>query len=458
MIYSNLPERLKPTERFNSVNELFFDKLNSSWRIASATSNVGRSRTLSFIHYSEVAFFHCSLADLQKSIQEAAIKDALCIYETTANGFNHARALWLSGSCHNLFYGWWRTAEYRCRDYAYLEAPDARLAARLRLLEEMGLDREQRCWYAKKYAGYLDKSLIQQEYPCTPEEAFISSGECVFDKEALHAQLIRLAKEPRGRVGYFRYKKVGRELRGTDGEIQAVEWTVTDIEFVEAADGYITLHEEPRLRLVDGVVTARAPYALGGDTAGSGADYYTGKVISVLDHRSVATLRKQRIDEDLYTEQMYCLGRYYHDALIGIETNYSRQPMRLLASKYRYPNLYMRQRVDRMTDTVEKVYGFETTAKTKPIIISELVERIREDPSLERDEETIREMLVFVKKENGRQEAQDGMHDDLVMADAIAHFISGQVRAAWIPVDTGEKDFIANNFHPEEPSSGFMDW
>ena len=58
-MYGALPERLKPTEKFNSVNELYFERLNSSWRIASASSNVGRSRTLSFIHYSEVAFFKC---------------------------------------------------------------------------------------------------------------------------------------------------------------------------------------------------------------------------------------------------------------------------------------------------------------------------------------------------------------------------------------------------------------
>ena len=30
MVYERLPDELKPTERFNSVNELFFDKLNSS--------------------------------------------------------------------------------------------------------------------------------------------------------------------------------------------------------------------------------------------------------------------------------------------------------------------------------------------------------------------------------------------------------------------------------------------
>ena len=90
VVYERLPERLRPTERFASKRELFFDKLNSSWRIATATAQVGRSRTLNFVHFSEIAFYECSLSDLQKGIGEAMTSDAVCIYETTANGFNEA--------------------------------------------------------------------------------------------------------------------------------------------------------------------------------------------------------------------------------------------------------------------------------------------------------------------------------------------------------------------------------
>ena len=462
VVYNRLPERLKPHEKYNSANELFFDRLNSSWRVGGASEDAARGMTLNFVHLSEAAFYTSDFSLLQASVGEALTAGAIQIYETTANGFNHAKTLWDSGSCHNLFYGWWRTAEYRSGEEEYLTAPDPWLRERIKLLEEMGLDREQICWYAKKYAGYLDKALIRQEYPCMPEEAFISGGACIFDKEALHACLLRLereSRERRGRVGYFRYKRTAVELRNAAGEIEAVEWTVSRIEFVESEDGYITLHEEPRLRQnEDGVTVAKAPYAIGGDTAGSGADYYTAKVICALDHRAAATLRKQRMDEDLYAEQLYCLGRYYNDALIGVETNYSRQPMRLLSAKYRYPRLYMRERVDGLTDTVEKVYGFETTSKTKPVILSELVERMRSDPSIERDAQTLREMLTFVKKDNGRQEAQEGMHDDLVMAAAIAHFIAGQIRPVWISVDTGEREFIEQNFHNETSDGAFMEW
>ena len=458
-VYHRLPERLKPHEKYNSADELFFDRLNSSWRVETASDDVARGMTLGFVHLSEAAFYSCDFSLLQASVGEAAAAGAIVIYETTANGFNHAKELWDSGACHNLFYGWWRTEEYRRTEEVPAEAVDAWLAERLRLLAEMGLDAAQRNWYAHKYASYLDKSLIRQEYPCTPEEAFLSGGECIFDKEAILSHLLRLdSKPPMGRTGYFTYKKTGKEIRNAAGETVDVEWQITDIAFAEDKNGSITLHEEPRIKQdAEGQTVALAPYTLGGDTAGSGADYFTAKVVCNLDHRTAATLRKQRMDEDLYAEQLYCLGRYYHDALIGVETNYSRHPTRLLSNVYRYPNLYVRERIDRVEETAEQVYGFETTAKTKPVIIGELVARMREDVRIESDRETLREMTVFVKKDNGRMEAVRGMHDDLVMALAIAHFIGTQQRRTWIPTDTGESDFITRNFSTDIGSE-FMSW
>ena len=97
VVYDRLPAVLKPHEKFNSRNEMFFDKLNSSWRIATATDQVGRSRTLNFVHFSEVAFYEADLASLQAGIGEAITADAIQVYETTANGFNQAKDLWDGG-------------------------------------------------------------------------------------------------------------------------------------------------------------------------------------------------------------------------------------------------------------------------------------------------------------------------------------------------------------------------
>ena len=206
------------------------------------------------------------------------------------------------------------------------------------------------------------------------------------------------------------------------------------------------------------MIIAKKPYVLGGDTAGKGEDYFTGKMIDNITGETVATLWKQRIDEDLYAEQMYCLGWYYNEALIGIETNYSRHPTRVIQKKYAYPNLYLRERVDKVNDEVEKVYGFETTTKTKPIIIGELVELMRNDPTIECDTQTLKEMTTFVKKDNGKQEAIEGAHDDLVMAKAIAHFISSQQTKAWVEVKPEEDDFLSDNFNQEGLNEEFMNW
>ena len=460
VVYDRLPDELKPSEKFNSRNELFFDKLNSSWRIATATDQVGRSRTLNFVHFSEAAFYECSLADLQAGIGEAITSGAIQVYETTANGFNEAKDLWDSGSCHNLFYEWWRSPEYRSDEYQYLETVDPWLIERKKVLEERGCDKEQITWYCKKYASYLDKNTIKQEYPITPTEAFISSGDCVFDLEAINNQLARVSGLQPLKKGRFVYRKSATPIKNASGDIVDVEWKIDDIKFEESRDGYISIHEEPRVKRDERTkaVIAKCPYVIGGDTAGKGADYFAAKVIDNINGQTVATLHKQRMDEDVYAEQLYCLGKYYNDALIGVETNYSRHPVRTL-QRFGYTNMFRRQRVDKVTDTVEDVFGFETTVRTKPIIIGELVELMREDPTIEVDVETLKEMTTFVKKDNGKQEAIDGSHDDLVMSKAIAHFVSSQQTKSWIEIERTEDDFVSRNFHHDDVSGNeFMSW
>ena len=461
VVYERLPARLRPTDRFSSKRELFFDRLNSSWRIDTATAQVGRSRTLNFVHFSEAAFYRCSLSELQMGIGEAMTEDCICIYETTANGFNEAKDLWDSHSCVNLFYEWWRTAEYRATDFDFEKGADAWLTARIAFLKERGLDREQIAWYCRKYASFLDKNTVKQEYPCTPEEAFVSSGNCIFDKESIANRILQLGGSCRGRVGYFTYDKIGIPIEGADGDVVDMEWRIENIAFVESRDGYVTLHEEPlQKRDSRGIVLSGAPYVLGGDTAGAGEDYFAAKVICNLDGRTVATLHRQRMDEDLYGEQIFCLGAYYNHALIAIETNYSRHPTRVL-QKYEYPNLYLRERLDRQNDTVEAVVGFETTPKTRPIILAELVARMRDDPSIESDIGTLKEMLTFVKLESGRQEAMAGYHDDLVMSLAIAHHIASRQARTWIEIKRESDRFIETNFCGDERETGhqgYMIW
>ena len=460
-VLEKLPQRAKPTQKYNSKNELFFSKLNSSWRVAVASADVGRGDTFNFVHLSEAAFFECALSDMQEGLGEAIAAGGIQIYESTANGFNEFEQLWREGDCVKLFYEWWRTKEYRSTEYQYLDKTDPWLEERKKLLFDLGLDKEQVTWYCKKYNGYVDKLSIRQEYPITPEEAFLSTGTCVFNKDKLLKRITELFKlgGTQGRRGYFTYHKKCIPIYGAGGEVIGDEWRIEDIAFKESSDGYIVLHGEPDVvRDPDGDIIATAPYVIGGDTSETGEDYFTAKVISVITHEAVATLRKQRMNEEEYAEQLYCLGIYYNTAKIAVEINYSRHPVRVLRSKYGYPDLYVKRRVDGLADVTDRDFGFETTKVTKPVIISELVGLFEENPNIECDVETLREMLSFVKKDNGSQEADIGKHDDLVMASAIAHFAASSCDARYKKVEVGGDDFIGQNFKKAESEGEYIGW
>lgn len=225
------------------------------------------------------------------------------------------------------------------------------------------------------------------------------TGKTVFDAKAITARLM-LHIQPEA-VGYFDYEDDGLSL--------------SHIRWVDDPGGFIRLYRRP---------VERYPYVLGGDTAGDGSDSFVGQVLDNTTGEQVATLRHQS-DEDLYAKQMYCLGMYYNTALIGIETNWSTYPVMEL-ERLRYPRQYVRESVDDYTHKVRHAFGFWTSTKTRPIIISELIKAVREDVSILNDDTTMGEMLTFVRDEHYKPVAEDGAHDDCVMALAIAHHIRPQ--------------------------------
>ena len=228
-------------------------------------------------------------------------------------------------------------------------------------------------------------------------------GKSVFDKEKVSARLAYLRSTPKEQdKGYFSYEDTGLG-------IAKVDW-VSD-----RVDGFITIYAP---------LKPRRHYVIGGDTAGEGSDYNIGKVLDNKTGEQVCVLRKQH-DEDLYAKQMYCLGVYYNNALIGIETNYSTYPTMEL-ERLGYENLYVRETFDNYTHKAKQSFGFVTTEKTRPVIISNLIKWVREDTQCLNDPTTLEEMLTFVRNEHFRPEAENGAHDDCVMALAIALFIREQ--------------------------------
>ena len=122
---------------------------------------------------------------------------------------------------------------------------------------------------------------------------------------------------------------------------------------------------------------------------------------------------------------MYCLGKYYNNALEGIESNFDTFPIKEL-ERIGYKKQYVRMKEDTYTGKTVKAYGFRTDRITRPLILSELQAIVNDNIELINDKDTLEEMLVFVRNEKGRPEAQEGCHDDLVMALAIAYYIRDQ--------------------------------
>ena len=229
------------------------------------------------------------------------------------------------------------------------------------------------------------------------------TGKTVFDAAAVSARLEAI--KPPVKRGFFEYKEKPDGLH------------VEDWRWIDDPDGPVKVYKKPE---------AGRPYVIGGDTAGEGSDWFLGQVLDNITGEQVCTLRHQ-YDEDTYARQMYCLGLYYNEALIAPETNFSTYPVKLL-DLMGYPNLYVREVEDEFDGKIKHAFGFRTDSLTRPVIISELIRILRDNIGTVNDEETLLEMLTFVRNDKLRPEAEPGSHDDCVMSLAIAHYIRPQMR------------------------------
>lgn len=423
LFYEQLPSPIKPMLQASNAQELNFDKpsrdkserkgLKSRIRCATAGgSGQGRSYTLRNVHMSEFAFWPGDKLETYSGIMQAVPDEpgTIVIVESTANGYDMFKTLWdravtaqQSGDEDGfipVFFPWYEMSEYRRPVPPGFELTDEERE----LKATFNLDDEQiawRRWCIEVNCGG-DINKFKQEYPATPDEAFIATGTCVFDKEALVLRRAAVSVD-KWEYGRFTYRNDG--LR------------ISDIKWQPEKGGPIRIKKKPE----EGV-----PYVIGGDTAGTGSDSFVGQVLDNTSGEQVAVLQ-QLMGETEYTRQMYCLGMYYNTALIGIETNYSTYPVQEL-ERLRYPKQYVRQHLDKYTQKLTDEFGFNTTSRTRPTIIDNLKAVAREHLELISDYGTLGEMLTFVYDENWRPEDEEGEHDDLVMALAIAHEIRPQQR------------------------------
>lgn len=391
LFYDNLPKPLQPNQKYSNAKEIIFDRkdgqgLKSKIKCMTAGgSGVGRSDTYNNLHLSELAFWEgdkkATYVGLMQSVPNTP--DTIVIIESTANGYEFFKELWDGAVAGEndytpLFFAWYEQDEYRMH---YTEFELTKKEQELKAMYNLDNDQlEWRRWCIANNCGG-DEELFKQEYPSNPEEAFISTGNCIFDKDIIINRLNSIKNS---------YK------------------------------------EENELKIYKEVEQGH-PYVIGVDTAGPGIDYNVAQVIDNYTKEQVAVLRTQE-DLDIFTQHIVELAERYNKALLSIEANFDTYPIRK-AEELGYTNQYMREKVDEITHQLKKSYGFKTTMVTKPIIIDNLKQLIRENADLINDKDTLRELLTFVRHNNGKMGAEQGKHDDLVMALAIAYQTSEQQRS-----------------------------
>jgi phage terminase large subunit len=96
--------------------------------------------------------------------------------------------------------------------------------------------------------------------------------------------------------------------------------------------------------------------------------------------------------------------------------------------KLGYPNLYIREKHDTYLEGYKRAYGFSTNSATRKPLIDNLVEVMSIELGINtiNDRKTLEEMLTFVRNEQGRPEAEEGAHDDHILALGIAHYTRHQ--------------------------------
>lgn len=165
-------------------------------------------------------------------------------------------------------------------------------------------------------------------------------------------------------------------------------------------------------------------YVAAADTGeGCGLD---DSVMGIMDWRTgelVCAICSNTMTEDIFAMECLAALKYYNDAFIAPEVMVGEGQLftyKLLESGYE--NIYYHQEkskegVQPLAEKKKKI-GWRTTSATRPVILGQLAEDIRNRDIVILSEPAIREMYTFIRND-GRIEAQVGAHDDWVMMLAI---------------------------------------
>lgn len=410
--HQHCPDAIKPSTKYSSKKELNFDLLDSQYMVATAGGDgVGRGETITLAHLSELAFWPESTAreNFNGILQAIPSEPGTEVYiESTANGVTGPfyetwnKAVSGENGYYPLFIPWFVDPSYRIQvDENFKRSPEEEEIA-----AQFGLDDNQLMFRRRKIAEN-GREMFMQEYPSTPDEAFISTGRPVFNTEQI-TQLLAKSPDPITRMSLSNhYVTRGYYDSGAIKE-EPTEWK-DDLR----GELFVYINHNPGEQ-----------YTIGADVAMGikNGDY---SVAHVLDSkkRQVAVWRGH-VHPDYFGFVLYHLGNYYNTAKVAVESNnHGLLTVSTLHKELGYGNVYTETIEDKLDDKDTVNLGFRTTSKTKPLIIDDLRAALREREIEIYDKTTLREMLTFVVKESGKIEAENGCHDDCVMALAISNHV-----------------------------------
>lgn len=401
-------------------NEVTFTHNNTSLYISSADSKEpGRSRTIHYLHLSEVAFYppntslrrsgFGSLSDSPKSV---------VFMESTGNGpaglfYNYYTAAKNGRNDYEpLFFAWFIHDEYK------MAVPDGVKPFCPPRLYQLWLDGvisdEQLYWRQQTIANKFEgkEADFLAEYPEFEEDAWFQESANLFDTTAVYERMKNCPAFEEGRL-----------IEDDEG-----------ISFESVRSGPLHVYKFPE---------PNKTYVIGADV-GSGVvvnrigDGSPADVLDVETGEQVAHLYLV-CEPTQYAAELKLLGQYYKNAMIAPEVTggHGLSVVNWLRDNGYY-NLYQRRTLDKISQTFTYRLGWDTTKKTRPMMINKMRSDFRSGTLIVNEEATLREMLTFIK--NGeRYEAASGAKDDRVISLAIANMVRGDA-VSYVPPPVEEEE------------------
>lgn len=468
--YDQLPKPLQPTLEKSNEKKVSFRKLKSENKIDTAgAGEVGRSDTLQILHATEVAFYPDANLTMLGLMQGAKNAEFICL-ESTANGIG------------GYFYNMWVDAINGLSDYvpifiSWLEIPEYSKnfdneAEKERLSSDLGNglfnsfeDEENglitlgasleklnwRRWAIKNLCGN-DVNKFHQEYPTTWEEAFVSSGSPVFPqhicnrrlKETLELKRTNQMPLKRGDLVVQYDKDILKDLTNRGLTLyEELKPAIEKVEFVENSRGFI--------QIWDNIKTSGAyRFAAGCDVA-EGLAQGDFSEIRVLDRSSdkVVMTWSGHIDPDLLAEEIHKMWLFL-DKKVTFAIEKNNHGLTVINKCFKLGvDLYYKENFSKGYQTQTNQLGFQTNVKSKPILINELNEWIREGLYEDNDPDFWNQTLTFVKNSRGQMQAEGKdsdtsvkCYDDKIMAEGLMVACS-----QWLPnfIAEREEEIFARN-------------